>query len=113
MNSRQAFDTLLAGIKVALEKNLARQEAAARRGDLDTVEIEREWQENLVNAGNQLQVLQTLWPELVGERKQVAQKPTGTTFWGKFKWLLLASAGLLLLLCLLLACGLVAWLLVR
>ena len=77
MNSRQAFQTLLTGVKAALEESWARHKAATQQGDIDAMEIELERQKNLVSARQQLEGLQDLWPGMVGKRQR-ARKPKRT-----------------------------------
>jgi len=69
MNSRQAFSTLLDEVKAALEESLARHRTAMQRGDFEAMEAELDRQKNLVSARQQLEVLQELWPGLVGKCK--------------------------------------------
>ena len=70
MNSRQAFETLLAGVEAALEESWTRHKAATQQGDFDAMEIELERQKNLVSARQQLEGLQELWPGMVGKRQR-------------------------------------------
>ncbi len=77
MNSRQAFETLLAGVEAALEESWARHKAATQQGDIDAMEIELERQKNLVSTRQQLEGLQELWPRMVGERKPAKKRKRG------------------------------------
>ena len=69
MRSGEAFSFLLEVVGVAFQDSLSRSNAAARRGEFETVEVEVEKQKNLVSARGQLNVLQELWSGLVGEYK--------------------------------------------
>ena len=77
MKSQQAFSVLLKAVEAALQKSLSHSNTAAQQGDFETVEIEVERQKNLVSARDQIQVLQELWPDLVGEQRS-AEKPKRT-----------------------------------
>ncbi len=74
MNSRQAFETLLAGVEAALEESWTRHKAATQQGDFDAMEIELERQKNLVSTRQQLEGLQELWPRMVGEREPAKKR---------------------------------------
>ena len=69
------FAPLIAQLDAALEESTARERQATRRGDLDAIELEQERRRNLVNARYQLEVLQELWPEMVG--RQLVPRPVG------------------------------------
>ena len=71
MSRQGIFAPFLLEIEAALEESLSWQEAAAQRGDFDAMDVELERQKNLINARNQLQVLQELWPKLVGKREPI------------------------------------------
>jgi hypothetical protein len=75
VDSQQAFELLRAEVNLAVKESLARHATATQQGDLDAMEVELERQRNLVNVRNQLQVLQDLWPTLVGKRKPHTAKP--------------------------------------
>lgn len=77
MNGQQALAILLEQVEGALQKSLARHNAAALDSDFEAVEIEVERQRNLVSARNQLQGLQELWPGLVGELLQQPAEESG------------------------------------
>lgn len=69
------FAPLIAQLDAALEESTARERQATRRGNLDAIELEQERRRNLVNARYQLEVLQELWPEMVG--RQLVPRPVG------------------------------------
>ncbi|GIK37997.1 MAG: hypothetical protein BroJett011_18300 [Chloroflexota bacterium] len=68
MTIQTAFATLLAAIETAFQESLKRSNTAAQQGDFDAVELEVERQRNLVAIRNQLQTLQEMWLDVVGER---------------------------------------------
>jgi restriction system protein len=65
MSDRRVFAPFLVEIEAALKNSLSRHQKAVQQGDVDALEEEVERQKNLVNARNQLEVLQNLWPKLV------------------------------------------------
>ena len=71
MSRQEIFAPFLLEIETALEESLSWHQAAAQRGDFDAMDVELERQKNLINARNQLQVLQELWPRLTGKPKPV------------------------------------------
>lgn len=68
MTIQIAFSTLLTDIEAAFQDSLTRSNTAAQQGDFDLVELEIERQRNLVSIRNQLQTLQDMWRDVVGER---------------------------------------------
>jgi hypothetical protein len=78
MADKMIFAPYIREIDAALEKSLSRHQKAAQQGDMDAMDVELEQQKNLISARNQLQVLQELWPRLVGETKtakKASRKP--------------------------------------
>lgn len=76
MEDREAFALLLSRVRVAIEKSLARYTAAIELGDLEAMQVEQERQTNLLNARNQLEVLQELWPKLIDQQELDREEDT-------------------------------------
>ena len=69
MDSKEAFDLLLAEVGAAVDESLARHTTALQQGDVDGMDVEQDRQRNLLATRNQLEVLREMWVGLVGERK--------------------------------------------
>jgi len=76
MTDKQAFAALLASVESALGESFQRANAATERGDFDAADVEHERQRNLVGVRDQLQVLQDVWPKLVGTPRRGRRKRT-------------------------------------
>jgi hypothetical protein len=76
MDSKEAFDLLLAEVGAAVEDSLARYTTAVQKGEVDAMELEQERQRNLLATRNQLEVLQGMWVGLVGVKRTPRKPPT-------------------------------------
>ncbi len=67
MADSKIFVPFVRELEAALRESLSRHRQAAQQGDVEAMDLEVGRQKSLINARNQLEVLQELWPTLLAQ----------------------------------------------